>query len=549
MSVGSPVARRATRRRGRPLPASPVILIGRRAFADARVRTIAFAYLFAATAYLNPVSYRHTYSTISERLQFAHSFANNKAVVLFYGKAYDLLTVGGYSAWRTGGILAIMAAVFGLLAAVRALRAEEDSGRAELVLASSVSRRSAYAGSLSAIASGLALLWLASWLGSMLGGLPAGGSAYLALAIVSVVPVFVGIGALTSQFAPTRRIALELGGVAVALAFLLRVIADTSTGLGWLRWATPLGWAEALRPFTGSEPLVLLLPLAAGAALLGIAAALADTRDIGAGLLASQDTSRPRFGLLSSPTAHALRSERASLLVWLGAVGAFALIIGVISKSISSAGISKQLQDEFAKLGTGSVVTPTGYIGFSFIFFVLVLSLFGCSQVAAARHEESDERLETVLALPVGRRQWLWGRLWLASAAAIVISLSCGLFAWVGAASQGVGLSLPRMLEAGANCLPVALLFLGIAALAYAVVPRASSGIAYGLVTVAFLWELFGSLFGAPTWLVHLTPFAHVGAVPAQSLRVLPAMIMVGAGAVCAAASLVAFTRRDLIGA
>jgi polyether ionophore transport system permease protein len=549
VSVGSPVARRATRRRGRPLPARPVILIGRRAFADARVRTIAFAYLFAATAYLNPVSYRHTYSTISERLQFAHSFANNKAVVLFYGKAYDLLTVGGYSAWRTGGILAIMAAVFGLLAAVRALRAEEDSGRAELVLASSVSRRSAYAGSLSAIASGLALLWLASWLGSMLGGLPAGGSAYLALAIVSVVPVFVGIGALTSQFAPTRRIALELGGVAVALAFLLRVIADTSTGLGWLRWATPLGWAEALRPFTGSEPLVLLLPLAAGAALLGIAAALADTRDIGAGLLASQDTSRPRFGLLSSPTAHALRSERASLLVWLGAVGAFALIIGVISKSISSAGISKQLQDEFAKLGTGSVVTPTGYIGFSFIFFVLVLSLFGCSQVAAARHEESDERLETVLALPVGRRQWLGGRLWLASAAAIVISLSCGLFAWVGAASQGVGLSLPRMLEAGANCLPVALLFLGIAALAYAVVPRASSGIAYGLVTVAFLWELFGSLFGAPKWLVHLTPFAHVGAVPAQSLRVLPAMIMVGAGAVCAAASLVAFTRRDLMGA
>ena len=33
----------------------------------------------------------------------------------------------------------------------------------------------------------------------------------------------------------------------------------------------------------------------------------------------------------------------------------------------------------------------------------------------------------------------------------------------------------PKMLEAGANCLPVALLFLGIAALAYALVPRASA--------------------------------------------------------------------------
>ena len=78
----------------------------------------------------------------------------------------------------------------------------------------------------------------------------------------------------------------------------------------------------------------------------------------------------------------------------------------------------------------------------------------------------------------------------LASGGAVAISLVAGLFTWAGAASQGVSISLPRMLEAGANCLPVALLFLGIAALAYAIVPRASAGIAYGLVTVAFLWQL-----------------------------------------------------------
>ena len=89
----------------------------------------------------------------------------------------------------------------------------------------------------------------------------------------------------------------------------------------------------------------------------------------------------------------------------------------------------------------------------------------------------------------------------------------------MGAESGGVSISLPRMLEAGANCLPVALLFLGIAALAYAIVPRASAGIAYGLVTVAFLWDLVGSLLGVPRWLVELTPFAHVGLVPAQPFR------------------------------
>ena len=46
----------------------------------------------------------------------------NKAIRLFYGAPHDLLTVGGYTAWRVGGTLAIFAAAFGLLAAVRALR-------------------------------------------------------------------------------------------------------------------------------------------------------------------------------------------------------------------------------------------------------------------------------------------------------------------------------------------------------------------------------------------------------------------------------------------
>ena len=523
--------------------------LARRAFRDARVRTISFAWLFAVASYLNPVSYRHTYSTLAERLAFAASFAHNKAVVLFYGKAYDLLTVGGYSAWRTGGILTILAAVFGLLAGVRALRAEEDAGRAELVLAGPVSRGTVYLAALAAIAAGGALLWVAVLAGSLIGGLAAGGSAYLALAIVSVVPVFAGVGALASQFAPTRRMAIELGGAVVVISFVLRVVADTSGSLGWLRWATPLGWAEELRPFTGSQPLVLLLPIAFSALMLFGAARLAVSRDVGAGMLPARDTAAPRLWLLSSSTAQALRSELGGLLVWLTSVGVFALIIGVVSKSVSSAGISPQLQREFAKLGEGSIVSPRGYIAFAFIFFVLVISLFSCSQVAAALHEEAEQRLETLLSLRVSRRRWLTGRLALAVAGAVALALIAGLLAWAGAASQDVAPPLSRMLEAGGNCLPAAILFLGIAALAYAIAPRAGVAIAYGLVTVAFLWQLIGSLLGVPKWLVDITPFAHVAAVPTQAFRAGAAGVMLGIGLAAAAAAVVAFERRDLTGA
>jgi len=159
------------------MAASPVSALARRTFGDARVRTIAFACLFAAVAYINPVSYRHTYPTLAERLSFAHSFAHNKAVVLFYGHAYDLLSVGGYTAWRSGGILAIFAAVFGLLAAVRAMRAEEEAGRGEIVLAGIAGRRTVFLSSLIAIAAGGAVLWVAEFAGLLIAKLPAGGSA------------------------------------------------------------------------------------------------------------------------------------------------------------------------------------------------------------------------------------------------------------------------------------------------------------------------------------------------------------------------------------
>jgi ABC-2 type transport system permease protein len=528
---------------------SPAAAVFRRSLRDLRNRIIGFAYLFLAVAYVQPVSYRHAYPTLSDRVAFARSFGNNKAVRLFYGTPHDLLTVGGYSAWRVGGTLAIFAAVWGILAAVRTLRAEEEAGRSELVLAGVVGRDTLFRSAIGATAVGAVVLWVACFAGLVVAGLPAGGSAYLALAVISSLPVSVGIGALASQLAPTRRMALELAGAVVAAWFVLRVVADRSGSLSWLRWLTPLGWAEELRPFGGARPAVLVLPVLVTALLLAAAGLIWRRRDVGAALLAARDRAAPRLRLLSSPTAFALRSERVSLSVWLGSVGAFAFIIGVISNSISAAGISKSLEQQLEKLGAGSILTPKGYLGFTFIFFVLVISLFACSQIGAARHEESDQQLETLLALPVSRRSWLGGRLALAVAGAVAIALVAGLMAWAGAASQGVNVSAATMLGAGANCLPASLLFLGLAALAYAVVPRASAALSYGLVVVAFLWQLFGSLFGAPRWLVDVTPFEHVGLVPATAFRPAAAIVMLVIGGVAAVLAVAVFERRDLLGA
>ena len=510
---------------------------------------LSFALLYGLISLTMVAGYRHSYPTPRERAMFAQSFGANKAVRLFYGAPHDLLTIGGYTEWRLVGVGSIFAAVWGVLAAVRAMRAEEDAGRQELVLAGTVGRRSAYVAALGAIAVGATILWLATFLGLVVARLPAGSAASLSLATISPVLVFTGVGAVASQVAATRRLALELASGVIVLSFLLRVVADTSSGVGWLRWTTPLGWAEELRPFTGTRPAALVPPVIAGALLLLLAGSIAVRRDIGDGLLHGKDSATPRLRLLGSPTALALRNERGSLLAWLAGAGMYALVIGLLATTFSTRDISANLQEQLRKLGGISITTPTGALGLYFLFFVLAVSLFACAQVSAIRREEADGQLETLLVLPVGRSRWLIGRLVLAASGAAAIALTAATLAWAGAASQHADVSLTRMLAAGGNCLPTALLFLGLAALAFAVVPRASAGIAYALVLGSFLWQLLGALLDAPHWLVDLTPFQHVALVPAQPFRPAAAAALLAIGAATATAAVVVFRRRDLEGA
>ncbi len=519
--------------------------LARRAFADLRTRTVSFALLFLLIGYAQATAYRGGYPTRADRVELARSFGANNAVRLLYGQPRDLLSVGGYLSWRVGGSLVLFAAIWGYLGAVRATRAEEDAGRAELVHAGTMSRVVVFAANMVGIALGATALWLALFVGFVAGELPAGGSAYLALEIVSVVPVFVGVGTLASQVAPSRRLATGLSTGVLVVAFVLRAVGDTTSGLGWLRWASPLGWAEELRAFTGSQPAVLVLPALLSVALLVTAVSLLVRRDIGRGLLQAHDRAKPRLGLLGSPTEQALRSERGSLVAWVLGFGAVAFITGVISDAVQS-GISNDLQRQLEKFGSEQVTTPAGFLGFTFGFFVLAVSIFCCTQIGAIRGEEADERLETLLALPVRRRGWLAGRLGLAAAGAALVALAAGILAWVGALTQGGGVALPDMIGAGANMLPVALFFLALGSVAFALLPRASTAIIYALVGVAFAWWTFGALLDVPVWLLALSPFHDIGLVPGEPFKAGAAVIMLAASAAAAVVAIALFERRDI---
>jgi ABC-2 type transport system permease protein len=517
-----------------------------RTLADAWIRTLSFVLLFAGVAAAVTAGYRTSYPTLADRLRLAQTFGENKAARLFYGTPHHLETVGGFVSWRAG-VLTLFAAFFGLVAAVRAFRGEEETGRQELVAAGVITRSTSFLARIAAIGVTVVLLWLAMFLGLVAAGLALLGSAYLAAATVSAAAVYVAVGALASQLMPSRRGALELAGGVLGLDFLLRVVSDATDHQG-LHWAIPLGWVEEVRPFADQRPAVLLLPAAATLLLLLASFALERRRDLGVAVFAPHDTARrQRLRLLGSPTALAFRAERISLTVWVLATATFAFVIGTISKSVAS-GLSPSIRAQLAKIGV-EVVTPSGYIGLTFLFFVLAISLFCCSQLGAAREEEAEGRLETVFSRSQSRSRWLAGRLGLAVGGAALIAVASGLGSALGATTVGVNASFPRLLEAGFNCLPASLLFLGLGALFLAFVPRLGVGAAYALVSLAFVWELFGALLGTPGWLLGVSPFHQIGLVPAASFRAGPAAIMLAIGTAAAAIAVARFRRRDLVGA
>jgi ABC-2 type transport system permease protein len=57
---------------------------------------------------------------------------------------------------------------------------------------------------------------------------------------------------------------------------------------------------------------------------------------------------------------------------------------------------------------------------------------------------------------------------------------------------------------------------------------------------------MFGSLLDLPQWLLNLSPFQHVPALPAAPMAWLPIVILSAIAAVLIAAGLAALDRRDI---
>jgi ABC-2 type transport system permease protein len=508
--------------------------------------------VFGAVIAASATSYAGLFPTAAARARLALTFQGNTAWAALFGPLRDLDTVAGYTVYKSAMTVMILGAIWGLLVATRVARGEEDAGRWELFLSGRTTRGRA-AGQ---AAIGLGIGWAAAWVPTAVltagagasdkVGIGVGASLYFATALLAATAMFMAVGLLAGQLAATRRDANLIGAGVLAASYLVRMAADSSPELAWLRWLSPLGWIEELRPLTGSQPLAFVLIAVFLAVVVTWALQIAAQRDLGASRLASRDRAEPRTLLLGSEAGLTVRLTLPVVIGWTVAMIVTGLVFGLVAQAAGSAVRGAQgLEEAIRRLG-GSASGAAAYLGFVFVVAAVLVAIAVAGQVASTRNEEAAGRLDNLLVRPVARWRWLAVRLAIALGLAVAAGVLAGVAAWIGAVSQHAEVGFGELVSAGLNVVPPAVFVLGIGALAFGLWPRASIAVAYGLVVWSFIVETISAAVDSNHWLRDTSPFLHIAPVPAADPNWTAAAWLVGLGLLAAGLGVAAFGRRDL---
>ncbi|WP_040861553.1 hypothetical protein [Nocardia niigatensis] len=514
-----------------------------------RVSLVVMTVLMAVFCTVSLQTYVVAFPAKATRSAMLAPLVNNGALRALYGYPFDIGDPTGWVAWRTMTSVGIIMAVWASVITSGALRGEEDASRGDLVLSGGQSRRRWFAAAVTAtvvqacVIGGVSVLALAA-VGVPQDLLTVAESGELGLQLVTPALLFAAVAALTSQLTATVRGARLLAAAVVVIAFVVRAPADIGDGIPWLRWVTPLGWFEELRPPAPPSPAALAVIFSGTAVLLAISVVLLRTRDIGRGLLELRDSRAPRRLLLGSSWQAALRDEAPQLGFWFAGTALYALLMGSLIKTMLDFMQRTPIYTQFF----GKKLAVDGFVSALFSLIQLLAALLAVTVIVAARGEEATGRLELVLAMPRSCVGWLSGRALLALGSATALAFLAAVGIWAGAALTGRPVALGSLTAAAANSLPLIGVTIGAATLALAVVPRAVTFV-HALVVAAYLWDTLGTALKLPEWSLRLSPFHALARIPMQPFAPTAAVVLTLIGASLFAVGLVVFRRRDLVSA
>lgn len=511
-----------------------------------RIMLPIWIYVLIGTAASSAYSIKGLYPDQASRTALASTTNSVFGVVALYGPIQSP-TVGGITTWKIALIEAVLAAVMSFLLVVRHTRAEEQSGRQELLGAAPLGRCAPPAAALGLVAvanlafaviSGLVLTYFTgSFAGSLLLGLAVAGTGLF----------FGALAAVTAQLSESSRTANGIAAAALGALYLVRAAADGG-GPAWLSWCTPIGWLEKTRPYAGDRWWVLALDLAASLVLAAVALKLAADRDFGAGLLPSRPGS-PRAGWdLRGVGGLAWRLQRGALIGWAAGFLIAGVALGAVAKDVGALmNSSAQAEQAVERMGGQTGIVDAYLSAMSGIMGVLA-GAYAIQAALRARGEESSGHTEALLAGPVGRIRWLGTHLAMAliGAAALLAVYGVGIGLADGIRGHDVSSVLPTMLGAALAQWPAVALIAGLTVLAVGAAPRYAP-LAWAALVACFLLSEFGPILRLAQPVLDISPFTHVPKLPGTAVAWSPLIWLAAIAVALICGGLASFRRRDLV--
>lgn len=475
------------------------------------------------------------------------ALVENPAIRILFGPPVALDDAGGFTVWRTGTPLLILASVWILLAATRITRGEEDAGRLDLLLAGRLRMVDVVLRSMAVLGCTALVISTAVGAGLVAAGTDATGALVYAAAFLGATLAFATGGVLASQIMATRSAAVGVTVGLLGMAMLVRMLADGAPKLAWLAWTTPFGLTARAAPYADNRvgPLLVLagLPVAFGLAAL----VAARNRDVGRGLVKLAVRRRPRTALLGSISGFAVRRAIRPTAAWATGIGAYFLLVGALIASILEFfDTNRRFAELAAAAGFAGLDSANGFAGALFSLLAIPTGLYAASRLAALVTDERARRWTPLFATDVSRIRMAGTEITAVTTGVILLHVIAGLAMWAGAAITGAPLAIDDALAGALNSASIAWLAVGAAALAVGWLPSAVGAVGAIPVAGGFLLNVVTEGTNAPKWIADLSPFAHLPAVPNASPDWAAVAAFTVTGVSLVALGLTAFARRDL---
>ncbi len=488
------------------------------------------------------------YSDQSALVEAARTSNASPALVSLYGRIFDETSLGEVSLFKLTAFGALLVGLLAAMLVVRHTRAEEESGRLELLSAGVLGRYAALTAALIVSAGTVVLIGLLTGLALIGSGLDSTGSIAFGLMWVGAGLAFAGVGAVTAQVTESARAANGLTAIVLAVSYVLRAIGDSSSdgSSQWVSWLSPIGWSQQVRAYAGDRFVVLLVPVVFLAVLVGVAMALIRRRDVGAGLVAPRPGPAKASPALRSPLALAWRLQRGSFYAWGFAFLLLGLLVGNIASNVDGFVTSDSAKEMVQKLGGVEGITDA-FLATELGVMGLLASAFGIQAALRLRSEETALRAEPLLATGVTRSRWLGSHVLIALLGTGVLMLVGGLGSGIssGASLGNMGRQVPRMLAAAVVQLPAIWLVTALVVILFGFAPKLVTGgwVLYG---VFLLIGQFGEIFNLPQSVINLSPYGHTPRLPGGDFSLAPVLWLTAIAAALTVGGFVTFRRRDI---